>query len=225
MGFSIKQTIQRIIIIFLFGFSFCLGCETADILSGLGLATGVGGIVIPKIVEGRGQVKSKDILAKMDLAFQEYDAQVSTIIANEKLSPKERKELIKEKTKVLNQRVAAYKGLLAETYGFTGELLDYLSAPEGQEQLGQLSSLLPGPYGELAMGGANVTLLVLMIMGYRGRSGFKNIGTLLGKMIENFKDSKVLSSDQVKTMAETTAGELKVSTTDLHKFLKRYNIS
>ncbi|MFN3467113.1 MAG: hypothetical protein ACK4WF_05365 [Candidatus Brocadiales bacterium] len=207
---------------------FCLslvGCETVDIIAGLGAGASVAGLVAPPLITGTRLVSPKAVLEKIDEAYKEYDVQVQNLMNNTGLSPKERKALIKEKTRVLNSRVKSYKSLLGNAYGFPQELIRDLSSPEGQEFIGELAKVLPPPFNEVALGGTSLGLLVLTILGYGGRGRFRNTAVLLGNMIEHFKKTGLLDKDKVKEVAGIEAGKSKMSMTDLHNFLKRHNIT
>lgn len=203
----------------------CSGCEAIDIIAGIGAGTSAAGVVVPHLLAGSRAVSPKAVLEKIDNAYQEYDKEVAGIMGSLILTPKERKSLIAEKTKVLKSRVKAYNGLLGNAYGFPQELINSLSTAEGQETMGELAKLLPPPFNELALGGTSLGLLVLTILGYGGRGRFKNTAVLLGNMIESLKKSGVLSKTQVVEAAKLETSNSKIDMAALTNFLKKYNIS
>lgn len=200
----------------------CVGCKIIDVITGIGAGASVAGFVAPGIIQAHGQVKPKDILVKIDLAYQEYDAQVENIMHNVGLTPKERKALIKEKTKVLNGRTKAYKSLLANAYGFPQDLTDYLSGKEGQEFIGVIAKALPPPWNEVLPAGASLGLLISTIVFGRGRNRFKNMALLLGNSIEGLKRSGILDKEEIREATKNEASKLRTSVADLDKFYRAH---
>ncbi len=201
------------------------GCKTIEILAGIGAGASVAGVAVPYAIASSRGVSPREILKKIDEAYQEYDTQVGNIMNNVGLTPRERERLIKEKTRGLRSRIKDYNRLLVSGYGLPQEIIETLSGPEGQEFIGVIAKALPPPWNEVFPLASSIGLGIATVFGLRGRSRFRNFAVLMGHMVEQFKRLGFLSKDQVKTVAATQTSEARMSMTDFHNFLKRYNIS
>lgn len=221
--FRSQKTVFRILNAVFCILFLCAGCRAIDIITGVGAGASVAGFVAPAFIQARGQVKPKEILVKIDLAYQEYNAQVENIMHNVGLTPKERKALIKEKTRVLNSRVKAYKGLLGNAYGLPRELVDYLSGPEGQEFIGVIAKALPPPWNELLPTVVSLGLAGVSFFGLRGRNRFRNMALLLGNTMKGL-ERLGLDENKIREALEMETSRHKITVADVHGFFERHNI-
>lgn len=205
------------------------GCETLEVLTGIGAGASLLGAGLPPLLYGRNQIKPKEIIERMEIAYQQYAQERTTLLAGLEKAPEKNKRLIKfyqreltNAERIFKFRIKGYHRLLAGNFNLPEDILDIVKSKEGQEAMYALSSLLPPPWDKL-IPGLIITGVSGAAVGFgRGRGKFKGLAMLAVGMINEMKQAGIIDKEKLRDIAHAQAGKLKVSVKDLDVFREKH---